>query len=372
MEQRILSAENNYRQLDDYLTSHGFKTVMLVCDSSIRFLKLDEYFRQAEERLGIRIVRFSDFQPNPLYESVVKGVEIFNREGCQGIIAVGGGSGMDVAKCIKLYHNMDPNENYLKQEIEENDVPFLAVPTTAGTGSEATRFAVIYYEGVKQSVNHLSCIPDTVLFDPSTLRTLPLYQKKSTMMDALSHSIEAFWSINSTEESRQYSRIAIKLVLDNMCGYLKNEEAANRKMLEAAHIAGKAINLAQTTAGHAMSYKLASIGHIAHGHSTILVNEKLLPWMVNHTDRCIDPRGREYLEDIFLQLAHALGKSSPLKACEYLSEIVKKLEFSRPEASEEEIEVMVHSVNLIRLKNNPIALDEESIRKLYHEIVIKR
>ena len=98
---------------------------------------------------------------------------------------------------------------YLRQKIVENDRRLFAVPTTAGTGSEATQFAVIYYRGEKQSVSHKSIIPDTVLFDPSSLKTLSLYQRKVGMMDALSHSIESCWSINSTNESKEYSRIAI-------------------------------------------------------------------------------------------------------------------------------------------------------------------
>ena len=134
---------HSYEELDTYL---GEK-VLLVCDSSIKFLKINDYFNGKEN-----IIRFSDFVPNPLYESVVKGVDLFHKENCDTIVAVGGGSAMDVAKCIKLYSNMYREENYLKQKIVPNDVPLVAVPTTAGTGSEATRYAVIYYEGEKQSI----------------------------------------------------------------------------------------------------------------------------------------------------------------------------------------------------------------------------
>ncbi len=99
--------------------------------------------------------------------------------------------------------------------IKPNNIPLLAVPTTAGTGSEATRFAVIYYGGNKQSVTSESLIPDAVVLDPDTLITLPLHQKKATMMDALCHSIESFWSINSTDESKEFSRTAIREILEN-------------------------------------------------------------------------------------------------------------------------------------------------------------
>ena len=77
------------------------------------------------------------------------GVEVFLSEGCDAIVAVGGGSIIDVAKCIKLYCRMSPDKNYLLQEYTDSGVPIIAVPTTAGTGSESTRFAVIYFEGKK-------------------------------------------------------------------------------------------------------------------------------------------------------------------------------------------------------------------------------
>ena len=221
-EQKIISAENNYAELDKYIIDSGCKSIMLVCDESLKFLNIRNYFKTVSDRLNISLIRFSNFKPNPLYGSVVEGVRLFNENGCEMIIAVGGGSAMDVAKCIKLYSNMDSSENYLQQKIVPNDIPLIAVPTTAGTGSEATRYAVIYFNGEKQSVAHVSCIPSVVLMDSSVLKTLPEYQKKSTMLDALCHAIESFWSVNSTEESRSYSRAAIQLILKNKDAYLAN------------------------------------------------------------------------------------------------------------------------------------------------------
>ena len=183
--QDIIYATEDYRELDAYLAENGIRSVMLVCGSSIRLLPIGRYFQSLEARRDIRITRFSDFQPNPLYESVVKGVELFNGNRCDSIIAVGGGSAMDVAKCIRLFCGMDKSQSYLLQKAVPNPVRLLAVPTTAGTGSEATRYAVVYLNGEKQSIADDSCIPQTVLMDGSALRTLPLYQKKCTMLDAL-------------------------------------------------------------------------------------------------------------------------------------------------------------------------------------------
>ena len=257
MEQRII---NRYSDLDEWLDNVKKPFV-------VGSLKRQENLRA---HLPNNTVVFSDYQPNPLYENVQAGVKLFREEGCDAIIAVGGGSAMDVAKCIKLYGNLPGdggNGGWLEAEYAEYNIPFLAMPTTAGTGSEATRYAVIYYDGKKQSVTSESFIPDTVLMDPNTLITLPLYQKKATMCDALCHAIESFWSVNSTDESKEYSRRAIELVIANMDGYLENTEEGRSYMLLAANTAGKAINITQTTAGHAMCYKIISLFGSAHGHA---------------------------------------------------------------------------------------------------------
>ena len=364
----VITSENNYKRLDEWLKNKS--KVLLVCDNSIQFM---EEFNKKLSTVGAQIIRFSDFQPNPVYESVVKGVELFRKENCDSIIAVGGGSAMDVAKCIKLYSNLPgdgANGSWLKAEIIPNSIPFLAMPTTAGTGSEATRYAVIYYEGAKQSITSESFIPETVLMDPNALKTLPLYQKKATMCDALCHAIESYWSVNSTDESKGYSREAVQGVLKNMDGYLANTEEGNSGMLKSAHMAGKAINITQTTAGHAMCYKITSLFGCAHGHAAILCDRVLLPWMIHNTDKCIDPRGEEYLKKTLDEIGEAMGCIDAKTGADKLIEIFDLLSFEVPCASEEQYKELKTSVNPVRLKNHPVKLDEELIDKLYHEILV--
>ena len=368
-QQKVLGASGNYGELDAYLERNRLGKVFLVCGSSIAFLDIDRYFRALDGRAGTDVVRFTDFRPNPCYESVVKGVELFHREKCDCIIAVGGGSAMDVAKCVKLYSGMDPSANYLEQPIVPNDIKFIAVPTTAGSGSEATRYAVIYYQGEKQSVTHESCIPDAVLMDGSVLKTLPDYQKKSAMMDALCHGLESYWSVNSTEESRGYSMQAIRQILSGMEGYLANEDGANEAMLMAANMAGRAINISQTTAGHAMCYKLTGMYGIAHGHAAALCDSVLFPWMIRNVDRCTDPRGKGHLEGIFREIADAMGCGSAEEAAGKLRDMTVGLGLSAPVARAEDYKILRRSVNPVRLKNHPVSLDEETMDRLYHRIL---
>lgn len=369
MEQRIISAEGNYRELDQWI---GERKLFLVCDDSLRFLSGIKLHLESLEGRGSRIVRFSDFRPNPLYESVVEGVKLFRQKQCDAIMAIGGGSAMDVAKCIKLYSTFPgngTNGTWLKDDVVPNDLPFLAMPTTAGTGSESTRYAVVYYQGAKQSVTSESFIPETVLMDPDVLKSLPIYQKKATMCDALCHAIESFWSVNSTEDSKTFSRAAIRGVLDNMEGYLNNTMEGRSGMLLAANMAGKAINITQTTAGHAMCYKVTSLFGCAHGHAAILCDRVLFPWMIENADKCIDLRGEDYLKVTLNEIGQAMGCSGAETGAQKLNSIFEALDFEIPSATETEYKELRTSVNPVRLKNHPIGLNEETIDKLYHDIL---
>ncbi|MCR5600116.1 MAG: phosphonoacetaldehyde reductase [Ruminococcus sp.] len=369
--QEIMKASENYSELDEYFSKSGAERIMLVCGASIEKLRINEYFETLEKRSGIKVVRFSDFQPNPRYESVVEGVRAFREHKCELIAAVGGGSALDTAKCIKLYSNMDDSSEYIKQTIIPNDVPFIAVPTTAGTGSEANHFAVIYLNGEKQSVADDSCIPSAVLFDASALRSLPVYQKKATMMDALCHAVEAYWSVNSTDESMEYSRSAIKMIIANKDRYLVNDDDGNTNMLKAANIAGKAINITRTTAGHAMCYKLTTLYGISHGHAAALCNMVLIPHMLANISKCSDMRGTEHLGEVLSGIAEALGcgmESLP----QFFSGLVSELGLAAPKMkSDSDIDILKKSVDPVRLRNHPVSLSAEDIEKLYRQILMQ-
>lgn len=371
VKQKVLEASADYQELDEYLRENSVSKLFLVCDNAFPFLRLSNYFENLESRLGIQVVKFNQFKPNPEYESVEKGVALFLQENCDTIIVVGGGSAMDVAKCIKLYANMDMGKNFLEQAVIPNQVRLLAVPTTAGTGSEATRYAVIYYQGEKQSISDKSCIPGTVLMDASALKTLPDYQKKATMMDAFCHGVEALWSVNATKESKELSKMAIQAILKNKDGYLNNEDSGNAGMLAAANLAGQAINITQTTAGHAMCYKITSLYGIAHGHAAALCLAKLWPYMVEHTNQCVDPRGPHYLGQIFMELASVMGCNTAKEAAIKFQEIFRGLGLSVPEPKERDYEILRRSVNTVRMKNNPVALTDGDIDRLYRQIFHK-
>ncbi len=365
MKQIIL---NNYIKLNEYLKNNNINNIFIVCLGIIKDL---EIYKILENNENIKKTYFTNFKPNPTYESVCEGLNYFKKSQSKFIIAIGGGSALDVAKCIKLFSSLDSNKNYLEQEYKNNDIELMAIPTTAGTGSEATRYAVIYHQGIKQSITHDSIIPSIVLFDDNILNTLPLYQKKATFLDALSHAIESFWSINSTKESKDYSKKSIELIINNYREYLKENKDVFNNMLMAANLAGKAINITQTTAGHAMCYKLTSLYGISHGHAAALVNSLLLPYMIENTKKCIDSRGEEYLKEVFYELTTILHLKNLDELKKYLENLLNELDLYNVNVSNNDIDELTKSVNPTRLKNNPVELDEEGIKKIYQKLFKK-
>lgn len=366
MEQTILNG--SYQDLANIIERLNAKKVMIVCGQSYKRLELSNYI----DNMDVEKVYFMDFTPNPIYEDVCKGVELFNAEQCEAIIAIGGGSAMDVAKCIKLFAKMDGQINYLDQPFEDTHIPLIAIPTTAGSGSESTRFSVIYYNDVKQSVLHDSIVPNYVFLVPSVLKNLPVYQKKCTLLDALCQAIESWWSVKSNEESMSYSLEAIKAIVGHAEAYINDntDEAAEHIML-ASNFAGRAINITQTTAPHAMSYKLTSIFDLPHGHSVAISLAEVWDYMIAHPEKTVDRRGSDYVQAVFQSIAEAFGCENANDGLQWYRQFLSKLEIGLPvsHAREEHLEVLTDSVNVTRLKNNPIELNRNTLHGLYERII---
>ena len=369
MNQKILNGISHLRE-----ALEGATKVFLVCDSSFPFLNIKEDI----ENMGVPHVMFSDFTPNPLYEQVCKGIDLFHITKCDTILAVGGGSAIDVAKCIKLAVLAKEGNSALipplvstRVECDGSKIPFIAIPTTAGTGSESTHNAVMYYEGAKQTVTNDGVLPDYAVLEPSVLKTLPLYQKKCTMMDALCQGIESWWSVNSTEESYEYSRNTIELIMANWRKYIfENDEEAAAQIMLAANYGGRAINITATTAAHAMSYKITSLYGLPHGHAVAVCLPKIWNYMLSHMNKCLDVRGSVYLNSIFSSIAQSMGCSSPNDAIVHFEKMMQDMELANPiKNTNDELEMLSRSVNPVRLKNNPIMLDDTTIRSLYETIL---
>lgn len=367
---------NGIANLPNMLKEVGCKKLFLVIDSSYPFLNI----KDAIEALPVEEkVKFSDFTPNPLYEQVCNGIELLKSSHCDTILAVGGGSAIDVAKCIKLSVLAEegnaaiiPPLVFQRLPIEGAKIPFIAIPTTAGTGSESTHNAVMYYDGAKQTVTNDGVLPDYAVLEPSVLKTLPLYQKKCTMMDALCQGIESWWSVNSTEDSYEYSRKTVELIMANWRKYIfENDDEAAAQVMLAANYGGRAINITQTTAAHAFSYKITSLYKLPHGHAVAVCLPEIWKYMLGNMDKCIDARGKEYLTGIFNKIAKTMECDSPKQAISKFREMMTEIELGNPVARdrEQELKVLSTSVNPVRLKNNPIHIDDITASGIYSLII---
>lgn len=365
VEQRIITVKEDYSVVEELLAGYGSEQrVLLVCGNSAKALGIYKVVIQHFEK----IVEFGDFTPNPEYEQVLKGVDVLHENECKLIITIGGGSAMDVAKSIKMMADMDRSRSYFEQQVVPADYELIAIPTTAGSGAESTHFAVIYDQGIKKSIEHRQILPNIVILDATVLKTLSIHQRKSTMLDAMSHCIESFWSVHSTEESKAVAIRALRIILENASGYIANEAEANANMLCGANQAGQAIAMTKTTAGHAMCYTLTKKYGITHGMAAALCTAFLYGFTLENTNRCLDERGEKYLTDTLGQLANCFGISDISNSHNMIIDFLDTVGIDRKLSAAMDLELLVNGVNIDRLNNNPVKLDKTDIENIYKKV----
>ncbi|HHX37119.1 MAG TPA: phosphonoacetaldehyde reductase, partial [Clostridiaceae bacterium] len=263
---------NSIERIGDLIDGMKIGRIFLVASkSAFRGSKFEEIligFKKSGKITDIYI--FSDFENNPKYEDVMEGVRHFKEGSWDVIISYGGGSTIDVAKLIKYFSCIKDIKNADLSPAQ--DIPHLAIPTTCGTGAEATHFAVMYYDGEKHSIESSDILPEYVVIDPSVFVTLPDRALASSIADSLAQGIESYWSINATDESKVYSMKCITLVMKNYLRAFRERDIDSlSELAKASNFSGKAINIAKTTAAHAMSYVLTSKYGIPHGQAVMIL-----------------------------------------------------------------------------------------------------
>ena len=354
-EQTIENTDNYISILSKYINKN--ENIFVVCGNSLK-----ESISNRLKKINDNITMFSDFTSNPKYEDIKKGIELFKIAHCNKIISIGGGSTIDVAKCIKLFSTLDNEQDFLDCKFKFNNIIHIAIPTTSGTGSESTSIAVIYYNGKKLSIDHGSILPQVAILDYNFLITLADYQKKSTVLDSLCQAIESYWSNGSNNESKQYAIKCINLILENYKAYLNNDITSLKNVLLASNYSGKAINISRTTAPHSMSYKITSLYNISHGHAVALC---LIPcWNLLYNKSKSD----EELKKILDSLAKILKQKSIVDSINYIASIINELDMPKITIKDNDIDNLVNSVNVERMSNNPIVFNKNELYELYKSI----
>lgn len=299
-------------------------------------------------------------------QTIISGCEKIKKSNSDLVIAIGGGRVIDAAKLISANaFSYDNYENIIKgnEVINNNFLPLLVMPTTAGTGSEATHFSVVYLDEKKYSVASKKLLPEYVIADTSLVQKMPNYLKACTLFDAFSQSIESFWSVNSTALSKEYSKKAIELINVNFNQYLNGESSISRYMIEAAYYSGKAINISKTTLPHALSYFLTIKYNIPHGHAVALTFGFI--GKINYE------YGNENLKKVMIDICELLNIDIKNFEKYWYDLMIKsglETRLSNLGVDRNDLGLIIDSVNVERLKNHPLNIE----RKILIEELIKR
>lgn len=367
MKQNIIITNNTTNCIKEVVEKNNFKKVFLVCGKYFHKLELDAILK--DDTFSTTI--FDGISPNPTYEQIVDGIELFNTNECDVILTIGGGSVLDVAKAIKLFYKMTGDTPFYQQEFCDNEVPIIAIPTTAGTGSESTKYTILVHNNEKVAVEHMSILPEYAILDGSLMKNLSLYQKKCTWLDALAQAMESWWSVSSNEESVELSKKSIKLLMENYSEFFdkSSQESSNNIML-GSNYAGRAIDITKTTAPHAMSYKLTTIKNTPHGHAVALCLPEIWEYMYKNLDKCSDSRGSKHLEQSFLEISKMLGCDDINQGIIKFRDLLVELVMEKVSMTKEEITSISNAVNTSRLSNNPVSLSTEAIHEIYSAILL--
>jgi alcohol dehydrogenase class IV len=233
------------------------------------------------DKAGVHYTIFDQVEPNPTYHHAQKGCDMYTSEGCDGIIAFGGGSPMDCAKVIGNYiSNPQPWTAFQGMSAPgtvKRLPPLIAVPTTAGTGSETTVAAVLSYpeERKKYTVVAKEMIPLVAILDPTVLTGLPPHITAATGMDALTHAVESYCSEWQTKMTAKYSLSAVKKIFLHLKTSFHDGTnlVAREGMLEASFEAGVAFTRANVGYVHAIAHTFGGLYHTPHG----VANAMILP-----------------------------------------------------------------------------------------------
>ncbi len=350
-----------YNILKDSSLSNG----MLVCDPY--FINTGLANKVMHYSKGLLTDIFFDIKPNPTINSVDKCADVIRRKDIKFLAAIGGGSALDCAKAaasvcktqlsIVHFHSGD-------RYFTNSHIPVIAIPTTAGTGSEVSNEAVLTdpIRGIKSPIVCDNFYPAIAIVDPVLTLSLPKKATASTGFDALAHALEAFWSRYHKPASDELATQAAKLIFENL--YKAYEDGTDlevrEKMSEASILAGLAVNISSTTASHACSYPLTYLYNMRHGEACAFTLDSFLRINLDtEYDRLyqfakeIDFKDAYDMADEIAKMKVSLGINSTLKEAGI-------------DASEiDNLSILSMQPDMI---NNPIFISIEKLIEMYHSL----
>ena len=297
-EPELLEGAGSVLKLPEFIKNKGINKVLVVTDGGLMGLHLlDPMFAKLDEA-GVEYVVYDGVQPNPTIPNIEDCKDMYIQNGCQGIIAFGGGSSMDCAKAVgarlaRPHKSLSKMEGILK--IWHRLPLLIAVPTTAGTGSETTLAAVITDADThhKYAINDFNLIPDYAVLEPSVTYGLPPQLTATTGMDALTHAIEGYITKGHCTISDMFHLEAIKLISENLCGAVQNTPEGREGMALGQYIAGMGFSNVGLGIVHSMAHGLSALYDTPHGVACAIIL----------------PTGLEYNKSVAGERYRAVGKA---------------------------------------------------------------
>jgi alcohol dehydrogenase len=336
--QQIIQGEGSLNKISSLALLTRHTSVFVVAGNHFREQHTVDFLK------GIQADWFIKSGQNVNKKEIAVALEQFKKSQYSVILAIGGGSVIDLAKAI-IYECIGSSLT----------VPaFIAAPTTAGSGSEATHFAVIYDNKKKLSLAHPALLPSNIILDAELTYSLSPAQTAASGMDVFSQAVESYWNVRASEESKSYARESIEIWGQYFIEAVNKPLAISReRMLTAAYLAGKAINITRTTGPHALSYYLTAEHGIIHGQAVGI----FLPVFFLYNAPCQD-------------LCRILNVKDEEEAMQYITGKMKqaglKTNFAELGLAKDEIiDDLLNSVNKERFDNNPQPFDKARLKQLF-------
>jgi alcohol dehydrogenase len=372
---KIVFGNGSFAGLAGHLAEMKVGRPLVVLDGNLAGMGFGEKISSLLEKAKISFVLYDKAVPEPPIELADEGAKLALKKKCDGVVGIGGGSAMDLAKAIAvLAANQGKAEDYLGlNKVPGPGLPKIMVPTTAGTGSEVTFTAVFIRKKLKkkEGMNSPYLYPELALLDPELTLTLPPHPTAATGIDALCHAIESYTSINASPMSEMMSLEAIRLISENLRTAVHDGTniEAREAMLLGSLYAGLGLANAGVTAVHSLSYPLGGKYGISHG----LANTIMLPRVMAFNL----PGAQEKFVDI-AEIMGEIVDDLPLREAAYLAvEAVEALiedcgvfttleELEIPEADFPELAKVAMTVAR-PLANNPCKMTPEDMVEIYQE-----
>jgi len=371
---KILFGPDVLDALPSLIESEGIRRLMVVSGPNVwKGVNGDRLLRELAN--DIHIARFADYAVNPRIEDIETCVDITRDERADAILGIGGGTALDIAKATAILDSQNGSfSDHVEKKAPLNHPrkrKLILAPTTSGTGSEMTCFAVVYKDRRKFSLESPSMIADWAVVDTSVAVTAPRGLMSQAGIDAFCQAVESYWSNRATVDSCSLSRRAIDLIWNNLeAAVLQSSAEACMAMSEAAMLAGRAIEITRTTAPHALSYPLTIRHDVPHGQACALTLPSFLVFNNQVTDETVaHPEGAGIVSRRIGEIVATIGASCVHDAAARIESFMRSVGLATrleqvvadPEMAREDI---VAELNVDRLGNNPRIATLEDIRRI--------